>query len=102
MFATIDAKKIPDPTPLHVDNQSAIKVAHNQSKTKHWKHIDIREHHLAHHQHHNSINLRDIPSDRNLADALSKSLYTTAFNPLNLQLFQPPHSIHHTPEHPGV
>lgn len=91
------------PTPLHVENFSAILVAINQAKAIRRKHIDIRAHHLGHQQHNNSIHLEHLPSHRNLSDILTKTLDKTAFDRLKRCLVKPPPpAFKRTLEHPGV
>lgn len=51
MLYTINPQQLPNPTPLHVDNMSAVVVGKTQAKTKkNRKHVDIRENYLGHHQ----------------------------------------------------
>lgn len=87
---TNPSKPIP-PTPLFLDNKSAIDVANHEAKTKRRKHIDIKSHHLAHHAKQHSIKIIHTPSTENLADILTKALPLQQFKYLNQKLITPHH-----------
>lgn len=101
-MASITPRSGNQPTPLHIDNLSAILVARNQSKTKRRKNIDIKAHHIDHHHGNNFNALQYLPSHKNLSDILTKSLDTTPFTRLKDQLVKPPPFVNRTSKHPGV
>lgn len=62
------------PTQLHVDNQSAIKLAKNAGYHKLTKHIDIKYHYIRECIEHNVLELTYVTSREQLADFLTKPL----------------------------
>lgn len=67
------------PTPIYIDIQSAIAVAHNHRNTKRRKHIDVKYHPLTHHVASRHSDLQHIPGAENPADAFMKSLSPPLF-----------------------
>ncbi|KAF7350699.1 Transcription factor [Mycena sanguinolenta] len=63
-----------EPTVLHVDNQSAIAMAKNDSFHSRTKHIALPYHFVRHAVATSTITLSWIPSDTNLADLFTKGL----------------------------
>jgi hypothetical protein len=61
-------------TILHIDNQSAIAVAHNPEFHDQTKHIDICYHFLRHKVENEEIELQYIPTGNQVADILTKGL----------------------------
>ena len=70
------------PTPLYLDNSSAIQIAKNTAPTKRRKLIDIRHHHLHHHIARSTVQVQHIPSAQNLADPFTKPIGKTRFSQL--------------------
>jgi hypothetical protein len=62
------------PTVLHVDNQSAIAIAHNPEFHDHTKHIEVRHHFLRHKVEGEEIRLEYTPTNEQTADVLTKGL----------------------------
>ncbi|CDO77611.1 hypothetical protein BN946_scf184946.g3 [Trametes cinnabarina] len=62
------------PTPLYVDNQSAIASANVQTSHACTKHIDIHYHFIRERIASNEVVVNHCPSEDNLADALTKAL----------------------------
>jgi hypothetical protein len=62
------------PTTLCVDNQAAIALAKNPVSHKQTKHIAIRYHHMQHHFESGDIAPKYVPTDKQVADALTKGL----------------------------
>jgi hypothetical protein len=62
------------PTVLHVDNQSAIAIAHNSEFHDRTKHIEVRHHFLRHKVEGEEICLEYTPTDKQTADVLTKGL----------------------------
>ena len=75
--------------PIHVDNQSAIKLAKNPEFHQRSKHIDLRHHFLRQHVRDNTIELRWISGKENPADMLTKALDPIKFEAIcrNIGLF---------------
>ncbi|KAF7337422.1 Transcription factor [Mycena sanguinolenta] len=66
-----------EPTVLHVDNQSAIAMAKNDSFHSRTKHIALPYHFVRHAVASSTITLSWVPSDANLADLFTKTLDST-------------------------
>ena len=62
------------PTTIHVDNQSAIKLAKNAEFHKRTKHIDVRYHYTRELIEKKMLELKYIPSEEQAADGLTKPL----------------------------
>jgi hypothetical protein len=62
------------PTVMYSDNQAAIVLAHGQGDYRRAKHIDIRYHFIRDHLERGTFNIVYIPSERQLADFLTKAL----------------------------
>ena len=65
---------VPGSVTLFEDNQSTIKQAFNLQSSERTKHIDIRYHFIKDHISKGDIAIEYIPTDRQPADALTKSL----------------------------
>ena len=70
------------PTVIYEDNQSAISMAQNAQFHGRAKHIDIRHHYVREKVNDETIELKYCPSDRMLADMLTKGLSGTVFKTL--------------------
>ncbi|KAL7284387.1 hypothetical protein ACG7TL_001677 [Trametes sanguinea] len=70
------------PTPLYVDNQSAIASANAQASHAHTKHIDIHYHFVRERITSNEVTVLHCSSEDNLADALTKALPRPRFQAL--------------------
>jgi hypothetical protein len=70
------------PTPLYVDNQSAIAIAKNPESHSRMKHIDLRYHFIQERVKDGSLELLYIPTGDQLADALTKALPNVKLNEL--------------------
>lgn len=68
--------------PLHVDNQSAIKLAKNPEFSQQTKHIQRRHHFIREAVLRGDIDIHWIPSKDNLADTLTKPLPPAIFEDL--------------------
>ena len=62
----------PAPTPLHVDNQSAIALASSGAVNNRTKHIDVRYHAIRDAKAHMKIDIVDTPTEDQLADFFTK------------------------------
>ena len=71
--------------PLMEDNQSAIATANNVSITSKTKHFDIKLHFVREVLRKGSIQLQFCPTDKNVADILTKAISRVKFNHLALQ-----------------
>ena len=69
----------PHPTPLFMDNQSAIRVARNTGPTKRRKFIDLQHHFLSHHTRKSTIVLKHFPGADMFADIFTKPLRSEPF-----------------------
>ena len=63
-----------DPIELYGDNQGAIAIVKNPIKHDRTKHIDIKYYFIREHYQKDTIALKYIPSDSNIADVMTKSL----------------------------
>jgi hypothetical protein len=61
-------------TPLFCDNQSAIRLVYNPEFHQRTKHIDVKFHHIRDMQVQQEISIQYIPTENQLADALTKNL----------------------------
>jgi hypothetical protein len=79
-----------DTVPIHVDNESAIKLAKNPEFHNRSKHIDIKYHFLREHVDTGTITIPWISGKENPADMLTKALDTTKFEAIcrKLGLYQ--------------
>jgi len=68
-----------DSVPIHVDNESAIKLAKNPEFHQRSKHIDIRHHFIRDHVRDKDITIQWINGKDNPADMLTKALDTVKF-----------------------
>ena len=62
------------PTVMYSDNQAAIVLADGQGDYRRAKHIDIRYHFIRDHLQWGTLEITYIPSERQLADFLTKAL----------------------------
>src|ERR1700676_715439 len=62
------------PTVIRVDNQSAIALAQNEKFSECTKHLEVGHHFVREKIEDGSISLEYIPTDRQLADILTKPL----------------------------
>ena len=62
------------PIVLFEDNQSTIKLIQSDKHHSRTKHIDVRHHHIKHHQTTGTIELKYCPTDEMIADQLTKPL----------------------------
>ena len=60
------------PMPVRIENTATIRMAANQLATKRRKYIDIKFHYLHQHDVADLIAITQVPSDINVADALTK------------------------------
>ena len=70
------------PTLLFMDNQAAISIANNTAPTNKRKFIDLRHHYLREHIQKGNITLQHVPSNKMLADILTKPLKNQTFTNL--------------------
>ena len=70
------------PTPLMIDNQSAIHVANSAGPTKRQKFKDLRHHYLTHQAAKGTIAIAHVPTDEQIADILIKPLRRQAYTRL--------------------
>lgn len=63
-----------EPIPMHEDNESALKIATNQVKTRRIKHLYIRNHHIQHAHNSKQITTRHIATALNKSNILTKAL----------------------------
>lgn len=61
-------------TPVFCDNQSAIRLVYNPEFHQRTKHIDVKFHHIRDMQVQQEISIQYIPTENQLADALTKNL----------------------------
>jgi len=62
------------PTLIHGDNTGALSLAENPEHHNRAKHIDIRQHYIRQEVENGSITLAYIPTDKMVADGLTKPL----------------------------
>lgn len=62
------------PSKIYVDNTSSINLAKNAAYHDRTKHIDVRYHHLRDNIEKKKIEVEFVPTNENIADALTKSL----------------------------
>ena len=70
---------LPPPTPIYVDNTACVNLAKNFKACKRTKHIDRRIHFLTDYQEMGEIQVLNISTSANTADALTKPLAKTVF-----------------------
>jgi hypothetical protein len=68
-----------DPTVIHCDNQSCIKLSINHVFHDRSKHIDIRYHHIRYCVHRKIMLLQYIPTEDQDADILMKAITRSKF-----------------------
>ena len=68
------------------DNQSAIFIAENPSSNNKTKHMDIKLHFVREVLSQGKVLLHYCPTDKNLADILTKAILQVKFKKLGLQL----------------
>jgi hypothetical protein len=73
---------------IHDDSQSAIKLIQNDIYHQRTKHIDIRHHYIRDHIVNEDIQLKYIPTTKQIADILTKSARTPQFNRLLFSLLE--------------
>ena len=74
------------PTPLMIDNQSAIQVANSTGPTKRRKFIDLRHQYFTHQATKETIPIAHVPTDEQTAGILTKPLRRQAYSHLLLKL----------------
>jgi hypothetical protein len=67
------------PATLYVDNQSAITYCHTGGDQHRTRHVNIRYHFVRDHIQHQSVIVKWIDSDSQLADLFTKPLYRSVF-----------------------
>ena len=85
------------PTPVIVDNKTAIAVAKNVAATRKRKFIDLRHHFLREHIKNSTITVKQIPSKSMLADLLTKPIGKQTFGPLKTAMKILPRPTTNTP-----
>lgn len=75
-----------NPTVLHTDNQSAIRLIRNPEFHQRTKHIDIKFHVIREYYENGDIDVQYISTDDNIADLLTKPLPRDRFQRLRSQL----------------
>lgn len=65
-------------TPLHMDNESARKLAHRPTNHGRTKHIDVKYHHIRDLIRDHALELERVNSEDNIADGLTKPLDGTS------------------------
>lgn len=73
------------PVPLLSDSQSAIKLIKNPEFHQRTKHIDVKFHFVRDQQANGTISVQYVPTEDQLADALTKPLPTPRFEKLRVQ-----------------
>jgi hypothetical protein len=68
------------PTVMYSDNQATSVLAHGQGDYRRAKHIDIRYHFIRDHLGCGTLEIAYIPSEKQLADFLTKALPTAKHN----------------------
>jgi hypothetical protein len=81
ILAQITGKDLP-PTPLHIDNQSAIALASSIALNQRTKHIDVRYHVLREGVAQGVVQLVDTPTEDQLADIFTKPLPSSTYRDL--------------------
>jgi hypothetical protein len=66
-------------TQLYIDNQAAQKLSQNPVFHGRTKHIDVRHHFIRDMVSQNQVKLSYVPTDKNVADLMTKSLCKTKF-----------------------
>jgi hypothetical protein len=83
-----------EPTTIHEDNQSTIKLAKNPTHHARTKHIDIRHHFIREKLESNEIAISHLSTDLMIADALTKALPRVTFSKhTNKMGLQPLHKL---------
>jgi hypothetical protein len=77
-LADVDAAQ-PEPTPLHIDNQTAIRMALEEGNRGRRKHINVRHHYLREQVAEGFLSLHWIPTADQPADVLTKAVSRAAF-----------------------
>lgn len=68
------------PTTVYIDNQSAVRIATNESGQSRTKHIDIRHKWITEQVQNKKIEVKHISGDDQPADILTKPLHKTRFS----------------------
>ena len=68
--------------PMFCDNTSAIKIAENPVQHSKTKHIDVRYHFIREHVKNGIVELHFVPTDKQIADILTKALDESTFTNL--------------------
>jgi hypothetical protein len=74
------------PTVLHEDNQTAIRLAEDETAHKRTKHIDVKYRYTKEQQDLKTLTVQYIPSESNLADFFTKPLARVQFQDVCKQL----------------
>ena len=82
-------KQINQPISIHVDNESAIKLAKNPEFHKRTKHIDVRYHYIRDVIKDKTIEVLSISTEKQVADILTKPLLKSRFETLRKNLVAP-------------
>ena len=64
---------------MYCDNTSAIKIAENSVQHSRTKHINVRYHFIREHVENGTVTLHYVPTDRQIADILTKPLDESTF-----------------------
>ena len=75
-----------DPTPLYIDNQTAIRMAIEEGNEDRRKHINVKHHYIREQNEKGQIQPNWIPSEQQLADIFTKALNQRVFVLLRKQV----------------
>jgi hypothetical protein len=68
-----------DPTTIHCDNQSCVKLSENHVFHDRSKHIEIKYHHIKDIVHRKTVHMQYLPTHEQIADIFTKPLAKTKF-----------------------
>lgn len=85
----------PKATVIFGDNQGAIALAKNAQFHARTKHIDIAHHFVREKVNDGTVDMRFVPTDKQMADGLTKALYLNKF-----VAFRDALEVEAAPEHP--